>query len=213
MICKARFAKQKRTAETIFTAIRDITMYRFIYYNGLRPRECFNAKISYLNFQEETFFIPAIANKQRNQDKIPLPKFLMPELRKYLKLRNKYYPNSSYLFPSTKSEKTIDRGTIIRQFRKAVKDAGLLELSYIDKQGFPRYNITLYSLRHSYGTIVYTKTKDIRKTALLLRHRDFWCRSTLIYIHTAERLAQKELVNQIFTPKKVKVFLYHQLSR
>jgi len=95
-------------------------------------------------------------------------------------------------FPSVRNGERIDRGTFSRNFKKSVKLAGLLKISYIDKQNNPRYNITLYTLRHSFATQVYLKTHDIKKLALMLRHYDFWCRSTLVYIHTAERLDKKK---------------------
>ena len=99
-------------------------------------------------------------------------------------------------------EKPVYRGTFVRAFKKSVKDAGLLQYSYTDKQNKPRYNLTLYSLRHSFATLCYSKTKDIRKTAVMLRHRDFMCRSTLIYIHTAENLDKRKLLDEIFKERK-----------
>lgn len=174
-------------------------MFKFIYYNGLRPRECYNAKLNFLNLKEQTFYIPAISNKQRNQDTIPLPRKIIPDLKIYLKIRKSVFPNSSYLFPSTtNSEKPLYRGTFMRNFKKSVEDAGLLRTSYVDMRGAERKNISLYSLRHSFATICYLKTKDIRKTARMLRHYDFWCRSTLVYIHTSENMNKREILNQIF---------------
>jgi integrase len=76
---------------------------------------------------------------------------------------------------------------------------GLLRVSYIDAQGKPRYNITLYSLRHRFGDFCFERFNyDIKKTALMLRHYDESCRTTLRYVHTANRVKRKELMNELY---------------
>lgn len=53
------------------------------------------------------------------------------------------------------------------------------------------YNI--HALRHFYGTSVYSKTKDIRVTQVLLRHQAV--SSTQIYCHVSERDVERAVVD------------------
>lgn len=176
-----------------------------MYWSGLRPSECLDAKVDYLNLDKKTFYIPAMSNKQRFEDTIYLPGFIIDKLYYYLSLRHKLFPNNDWLFPikhGLNKNGKVSMSTMIRTFRKALREAGLLKVSYVDKQNGSRYNFHLYSLRHSYGTIVYSRTKDIRKTASLLRHRDGMARTTLTYIHTTQNLGNKQLISEVF-PKNI----------
>lgn len=184
-----------------FYKVRDIIALYFMYWAGLRPSECLNAKANYLNLDKKTFYIPAMSNKQRFEDTIYLPDFIIDKLYSYLVLRHKLFPNNDWLFPTSHGQSKlgrISRSTMSRIFRKALRDSGLLKVSYIDGQNKERHNFTLYSLRHSYGTIVYARTRDIRKTATLLRHRDGMARTTLTYIHTTQSLENKEIIKEVF---------------
>jgi site-specific recombinase XerD len=50
-----------------------------------------------------------------------------------------------------------------------------------------------HGLRHFYGTSVYSKTKDIRVTQVLLRHQAV--SSTQIYAHVSEREVERAVVD------------------
>jgi integrase len=78
------------------------------------------------------------------------------------------------------------------------KLAGLRQISYIDGQGNKRRNLSVYSLRHSFGTYVNHRYKDIKIAAKALRHYDPQCRSSYIYNHTDALLSRKEIVNDVW---------------
>lgn len=181
-----------------FQRIRTIMQIYFMYFTGTRPKECISAKLEYLDFERKTFWIPASSNKQRFSDEIPLPEFLIKKLKDYLIIRKKYYPDSLWMFPTKKGH--IEVTVFEKQFREAARKAGILRTCYIDKKNNPRYNISLYNLRMSYGTYVYEKTgHDVKKTAIMLRQRDPLCRSVMFYIAPAEEAMRREnIMNEVW---------------
>lgn len=182
-----------------FYRFRSCMMIYMSYFMGLRPKEVYAAKLEHLNMEKKALYIPAENNKQRNEDLMPIPEPLIKNLIKYLELRKIYFPNNIWLFPSCRFKKEhIDRSSYEHIFRRAVKLAGFYQVSYIDKKNLKRGNLTLYSLRHSFGSSIYEKTKDIRKTAIMLRHYDWQYRSALLYIHTTEQKSRKDMFDEIF---------------
>lgn len=175
-----------------------MTIIFVMYHTGVRPREITRAKLEYLDITKGTLYIPGGNNKQREDDIIPLTDFVIQVLYQYLEIRKGHSCNGCpWLFPNI-SGQPIDRSTLAQLFKRAVKKAGLYKLSYIDKQGHPRGNLSLYSLRHSFATNAYLKLKDIRKVALLLRHRDYSCRSTMRYLHSAQELKYKDILDEVY---------------
>lgn len=193
--------KRKLTPYENFLRVRNCMMILMAYLLGLRPKETTDIKLIHIDFLKNSLYIPAEHNKQRNEDKIPIPNFLMNKIISYMKLRKKFFELNEWLFPNRSGKTTrakLERNTYATLFKSALKRARLLQISYIDKKNQKRTNYTLYSLRHSFGTFVYSKTRDIRKTALALRHYDFQCRSTLTYIHTAQSLDRLKIFDEIF---------------
>lgn len=173
-------------------------MLYFSYTLGLRPKECYHAKITNLNLNEKWLYIPSEDNKERQQDYVCLPDFLIPKIKSYLNYRNIYFTDSEWLFPSNSKEGYVDRTYYEQVFREALKDTGIYKISYVDTQGLNRANFTLYSLRAGFGTYAWNKTKDIKKTAILLRHKDRQLRSTMRYVSIAEEDTRKELIDEIY---------------
>lgn len=197
-------AKKSPSAYKRFTGYRDSTIIFLCYFMGLRPKECKNIRVEDINFEEHTLFIPAMNNKQRNSDSFPIPDFCLNVILSYLDKRQEFFrTKEGWLFPAmdirTRRIKEISRGTLMRNFSLVLKKLGLLRVSYIDKQGHRKVNLTLYSLRHSFGTNVYSKNRDIRKTAVLLRHYDFLCRSTMVYIHTTQNKTREDLFKEVYS--------------
>jgi integrase len=184
--------------EKKFIRLRNIFMIFIQYYMGLRPKEARKIKLKHIDFQNKILFIPAENNKQRNQDNMPIPDIVFNVLLNYIYELKKIFKNSIWLFPNKYGNDCIDRGSHIRFFTLALLKSNLLQKSYCDKQNNLRNNLTLYSLRHSFGTNVYSKLKDIKKTASLLRHYDFQCRSTLIYIHTTQNQNRRDLFAEVY---------------
>ncbi len=165
------------------------------YYLGLRPMEARCIKLAHI--KNKILYIPAENNKQRFQDTLPIPYFIYMKLISYINFRNKFFSNKDYLFPK-KDNLPLDRGSHIRFFNFILKKCNLYQKSYNDKKNNARGNLTLNSLRHSFGTFAYSKLHDIKQVACLLRHHDFLCRSTLIYIHTDENRNKLDLFDEIY---------------
>jgi integrase len=168
------------------------------FYTGLRPKEAKDIQMCEINFKENLLYIPAENNKQRNQDMMPIQDFLMHRIKAYIKIRDKFFINSPFLFPSTWSaERPVYRGTLMRAFIDAIEFAGYKQTSYIDKKGHKRNNLSIYSLRHSFGTFAMHSLKDTKQVAKLLRHYDPQCRSTYIYMHTEQSFSRKQLLDKV----------------
>ena len=186
-----------------FVAMRNTIMFLLGYYLGLRPREIRCIKISEINFENKTLFIRAENNKQRNEENdFPLPDFILNLLLDYIKkipFKTIWlFPN--YWNPERKKDVPVHERVHQRAFTEIARRLNLLKISYIDAQGKPRYNLTLYSFRHRFGDYCYEKfSYDIKKTAMMLRHYDPSCRATLGYVHTAKRVRRRELMNQLYS--------------
>lgn len=74
----------------------------------------------------------------------------------------------------------LDLTNITKRFRKLVKKAGLYK-------PYP-YNLTLHSLRHSWGTYVQKNYKDINVTQKLMRHKSVLM--TQRYAHAAQEMVR-----------------------
>lgn len=183
-----------------FSRMRNCLIFSICFYIGLRPKEAKDIKINHINFTDRIVYIPAENNKQRNQDLMSIPNFLMDKIKTYLLIRNKLF-DSEWLFPSNK-DKNLPRGNLIRAFDIMIKISGLRYFSYVDKLGHNRRNLSIYSLRHSFGTMAMHTYKDIKIVAKALRHYDPQCRSTYIYIHTDAAKSRKEIIDGIWSYKK-----------
>ncbi|MCH7851081.1 MAG: site-specific integrase [Nanoarchaeota archaeon] len=200
--------KRKFTKGGKFERIRNCMIFILMYYLGLRPKESMAIKISHIDFNSQQLFIPAENNKQRHADKLPIPNFIFDKILQYIsKTKKDGYYSEEWLFPSnhwrTRDGRPL-RGTITRCFKKALQDSKLLHLSYTDDQGKPRYNITLYSLRHSFGTRVLQVTKSYKKTAMALRQRDDQYRSVFVYDHTTDYLDRSDIFKEVYFTEKEK---------
>lgn len=182
-----------------FVSLRNIVMFLVGYHLGLRPAEIRKMKISHLNFEEKTLFIPAENNKQRNEESdFPLPDFICEILFNYIK---KIPFKTEWMFPSFRNpELCIDARNHQRAFTEISRRLNLLYVCYLDRQGNPRYNLNLYSFRHRFGDFAYEKFGyDIKKTAKMLRHYDASCKTTLRYVHTAHKVERRELMNELYS--------------
>lgn len=189
-----------------FVGVRDCLMYYIGRYQGFRPKEVRCIKMEHLNLDEETIFIPAENNKERHSDNW----FLLPEIatliRRYLDITH-IQEKSIWLFPSfhNKSrhcDKPVHEKTHQHNFMERLKKLGILKVSFIDKQGMPRYQYNLYSLRKRYGTEAAKKLAKqgfvgMKKLKTLLRHRDQSCRSVQNYIDMAETENAKEIMKEV----------------
>lgn len=193
------FSKRRLSLMEQFARIRNVIVFSICFYMGFRPKEAKNIKVDDLSLAQKEVYISAENNKQRNQDTYPVPEILIPMIRDYLKIRKNEKIESEWLFPSLRNlNKPIYRGTLIRAFERAITQSKFKRISYVDKQGNKRRNLSIYSLRHSFGTKAMHKLKDIKQVARVMRHYDPQCRSTYVYIHTDNMRSRKQMIEQIW---------------
>lgn len=184
-----------------FSKIRNICMVYLMYYTGLRPQECYDAKLEFFDVVRGTFFIPASSNRMRFSDTIDLPFFVIDVLKKYLSIRKKAFPDSSWLFPAQSSRGRLSCSHFSNIFRDASRDCNFLKLMCFDKKGRAQYNTFLYCLRVSYASIVYYQTGgDIPLTDRLLRHRDKSHSTLWHYVQILHQLQAKFYIQKIIFP-------------
>jgi len=190
-IIKELVSSKFSTTKAIFFRVNIATQLLFMYYLGLRPNSVRLIEIKRIDFKNRKLFIPRSNIKTRQDDTFIIPEKLYNFLIAYLRLRSKNIHRNSFLFPSPYTEQPLDRNTISSKIRKIMKRINLSQLSFIDKAGFNRMSKNLYSLRHSFATRVYEKTRDVRATAIMLGHTDIMMRQACRYIHisrTEDRL-------------------------
>lgn len=175
-----------------------------IYFMGLRPQEARLIQIKHIDFKKKRVFIPAANNKIRNDDYVPIPSVVYEPLWIFLKMRSSQFKDSPWLFASKGRQGHSDRNYLSKKFCKILKRLGISQESKLDKAGFVRMNKNLYSLRHSFGTAVYEATKDVRQTAIALRHKDHLCRCAMVYIHTSDDQTREDIFKKAFPEKKEK---------
>lgn len=184
-----------------FCKIRDITIYCMMMGLGLRPRECYEAKVRDINLNKREWIIPFYNNKQRQTDVIQLPDFIFRILYGYMEKRIVYgFQDSEWLFPTRhfRSKGKLSRNSINIKFKYYCQKAGLLNLTYIDANGQMRGDLHPYILRHSFGTRAYEKLGDINKVRILMRHRDLRCRATFLYVHLNDNLKRGEYLEKLY---------------
>lgn len=179
-----------------YARLRNVVIFSICFYMGFRPKEAKDIKISHIDLEKKEIYIPAENNKQRNQDVYPIPEIIFPLIKIYLRFRNS---KSEWVFPSGRNQnKPIYRGTLIRAFEKAIIYSDFKKISYTDKRGNKRRNLSIYSLRHSFGTKAMNKLKDVKQVAKVMRHYDEKCRSTYVYIHTDNMASRKEMLDKVW---------------
>lgn len=162
------------------SGIRDYAMFSFFLYTGVRISEAAELKLKNLRDEEVLIY-----GKGRKTRKIPLKESLKSILKDYMAWRNftqeKYNRRSEFLFIAQKGGGITTRA-ILKRFKKMLSLAGLKD----------HYHV--HHLRHTFGTTVYNKTKNIRVTQQLLGHSS--PTTTQIYAHTIDS-DMKEAVESI----------------
>lgn len=153
-----------------FLKERDICTWKLMFFTGLRPAECFQLKWKDLDFENRKIFVRPYINKRKND----LPAIMtLPAkelLLEYKKIVENFSIQTEWLFPSVWSWQPITESTMYRRFAKILNESGLMGLERRNLAGKPIYTYNLYSLRHSYGTLCWKKTKSDIATSRLMRH-------------------------------------------
>jgi len=129
------------------------TIFKFLFYTGLRRDELLNLKREDINLEEKTVTV-RVPNKTRLERNVFFPKEVKELLAKYFPTE-KEKDNAFNL-----SERTL------RDLVEAMRD-------------YTKKNISIHTFRHSFANMLAKKGIDIRVAQKLLGHRSL--QSTLIY--------------------------------
>jgi integrase len=101
-LIQAELSKKGKSEYYNFIRVRNAFIFQFQFYLGLRPKEAYDGKLEYFDFENKSYYIPAKNNKQRFEDFAFIPDFLIPRLKAYLEIRKKFFPESQWLFPTNR---------------------------------------------------------------------------------------------------------------
>lgn len=151
---------------------RDLAIVKLFLYAGLRVSELVNLNLANIDFENESIKFFGKGNKERN---LPLHNDIIMAIDNYLPERNKI---------KIKDQTAINALFISRHGKRiSVRTIQLLVKKYAELAGVKNYNkITPHKLRHTFASILYYQTKDIKIVQDLLGHSDI--STTQIYTHT-----------------------------
>ncbi|MGM0502529.1 MAG: site-specific tyrosine recombinase/integron integrase [Bacillota bacterium] len=163
---------------------RDLAINKIFLYCGLRISELVNLNLADINYEDNSIKFYGKGKKERY---VPLHPEAMIAVENYLPQRRQIEPNdqdaAQALFLSNRGNR-ISQRTIQIMVKKYAKKAGIKDPD----------RITPHKLRHSFATMVYKKTKDLRIIQELLGHSNI--STTQIYTHT-DKKQRKDAVNQL----------------
>ncbi len=152
--------------------MRDLAIIKLFLYTGLRVSELVNLDIKNLDLENESIKFFGKGQKERN---IPLHPDVIAAIRAYLHQREKIATNK----PDATTALFLSR----HRRRISVRSIQLLVKKYARLAGIKNARqITPHKLRHTFATILYHQTKDIRIIQELLGHSNI--STTQIYTHT-----------------------------
>ena len=159
---------------------RDIAILKLFLYSGLRESELVGLNINDLNFKDNSIYVrPEIA--KGNKDRyLPLHQEAKNAILRYLDNRN---DDITALFISTRGNR-INKSTIYKMVKKYAAET---RIGIKDE-------ISPHTLRHSFASNLYQKTKDIKILQQLLGHEDI--STTQIYTHT-DNTTRNNAVNSL----------------
>jgi hypothetical protein len=152
--------------------------------SGLRVSELVELNVGDINYEDKSVKFYGKGNKERY---VPLHSDTLKAIKEYLPVRNKIETNNkdseNALFLSTRGNRISPRS--IQLFvKKYAKMAGIKNAS----------KITPHKLRHTFATILYHNTKDIKVLQDLLGHENI--STTQIYTHTDQK-QKKEAIDEL----------------
>ncbi len=154
------------------TSIRDLTIMKLFLYGGLRLSELISLDLNDLRLDDDpTIRVIGKGNKERQ---VPLHGEVAATMREYLQWRKTLQPvngDPQALFLSLR-KKRINPRTIQLMVKKYARQAGLDNFA----------EISPHKLRHTFASLLYKETKDLRVLQELLGHSSV--STTQIYTHT-----------------------------
>ncbi|WP_408956342.1 site-specific tyrosine recombinase/integron integrase [Natroniella sp. ANB-PHB2] len=163
---------------------RDLAIIKTFLYCGLRISELVSLNINDINYQDQSIKFYGKGNKERY---VPLHKEVIDAIKNYLPDRKQITPNNTdakkALFLSNRGNRISTR-TVQKMVKKYAKKAGIKNAE----------SITPHKLRHTFASMLYQRTKDLRVLQELLGHSDI--STTQIYTHT-DKEQRKHAVQQM----------------
>lgn len=163
---------------------RDLAIVKLFLYAGLRVSELVNLNIDDIDFETQSIKFYGKGNKERNlplhHDVIEAIRDYIPE-RKEIKIKDEDAKSALFL---SRYGRRISVRAVQQMVKKYARMAGVRNSR----------KITPHKLRHTFASILYHKTKDIRIIQDLLGHADI--STTQIYTHT-DIEQKKEAINEL----------------
>jgi site-specific recombinase XerD len=142
---------------------RERVLLQTTYACGLRLMEVLNLQVSDI---DSARMLVHVRQAKGNKDRlVPLSLKLLTELREYWRCHRP----ARWLFSNQGQQGPVHPGTVQRQFRRAVRQAGL------------RKPATMHTLRHSYATHMLEAGVDVMTLQKILGHRQL--STTAHYLH------------------------------
>lgn len=166
-----RYITAIKTSEKI-NKIRDLAIVKLFLYAGLRISELVNLDLEDVDYVDKSIKFFGKGDKERY---LPLHVDVIKAIIEYLPERNKITPRND---DATKALFLSRHGN-----RICARTVQLFIKEYARKAGLKNAEkITPHKLRHTFATILYRETKDIKILQELLGHADI--STTQIYTHT-----------------------------
>ncbi|KXS41477.1 MULTISPECIES: site-specific tyrosine recombinase/integron integrase [unclassified Candidatus Frackibacter] len=164
--------------------IRDLAIVKTFIHCGLRVSELVNLDLDDIDYEDKSIKFYGKGSKERY---VPLHDNVLSSIKEYLNYRNQIRPSNKdaekALFLSTRGNR-INVRTVQLMVKKYAKKAGVRNAS----------KITPHKLRHTFASLLYQKTKDLRVLQDLLGHSNI--STTQIYTHT-DKDQRKNAVNEM----------------
>jgi integrase len=176
-----------RRRGTVISGIDRAMLYRVAAYTGLRASELASLVPRSFSLESTTPHVTIAAEfaKSKREERIPLPKKLLDELRPWLKGR----AATERLWPGNWAKKRQQCDWLARDVKRA-------KIAERDDRG---RKITLHSLRRRYITGLIRSGADIAQVTRLSRHKDF--KTTLEYYEESSLKELGDVVNRLDPPK------------
>jgi len=151
---------------------RDLAIVKIFLYAGLRVSELVNLNLTDINPDDQSIKFYGKGQKERY---VPLHHDVIRSIKAYLKERNEI---------KAKNEDAKKALFLSRHGRRiSARSVQLMVKKYAKKAGVKKANeITPHKLRHTFASLLYRQTKDIRVLQELLGHASI--STTQIYTHT-----------------------------
>lgn len=183
-------------------------------YLGMRSNEVVCSKAEDIDFKEKVFRVRGENAKLHKERLVPIPDFLIEELKNYIEKYSKYF-KEGYLFPNLNNNRNryahITNDNLRHLFIKNVmQKIGLYECYKIaNDSNNPRNKAKqrkltkfhFHSLRHYFCTKIYERTGDIYAVSDLAGHSTIL--SSQVYVHT--NLTKKRGVIDLVFNKKIEI--------